>query len=146
MVAQEVFWRSKSLQEMTPNEWESLCDGCALCCLHKLEDEDTQEVFYTTVVCHLLDFDTCRCTRYEDRCTLVPDCVKLTPKDVDAFHWLPPTCSYRLIHEGKDLPEWHPLLSGDQQTVIEAEASVLSWYEIKDDQIDVDDYIDYIIE
>lgn len=146
MAAQEVFWRSKSLQEMTPNEWESLCDGCALCCLHKLEDEDTKEVFYTTVVCHLLDFDSCRCTRYEDRCKLVPDCVKLTPKDVDAFHWLPPSCSYRLIHEGKDLPEWHPLLSGDQKTVIEADASVLSWYEVKDDEIDVDQYIDYIIE
>lgn len=146
MVAQEVFWRSKSLQEMTPSEWESLCDGCALCCLHKLEDEDTQEVFYTSVVCHLLDFDTCRCTRYEDRCKLVPDCVKLTPKDVDDFHWLPPSCSYRLIHEGKDLPEWHPLLSGRQETVIEAEASVLSWYEVKDDEIEVEDYVDYIIE
>ena len=146
MVAQEVFWRSKSLQEMTPGEWESLCDGCALCCLHKLEDEDTQEVFYTSVVCHLLDFDTCRCTRYEDRCKLVPDCVKLTPQDVDDFHWLPPSCSYRLIHEGKDLPEWHPLLSGRQETVIEAEASVLSWYEVKDDEIEVEDYVDYIIE
>ncbi|EAR60912.1 YcgN family cysteine cluster protein [Neptuniibacter caesariensis] len=146
MVAQEVFWRSKSLQEMTPSEWESLCDGCALCCLHKLEDEDTQEVFYTSVVCHLLDFDTCRCTRYEDRCKLVPDCVKLTPQDVDDFHWLPPSCSYRLIHEGKDLPEWHPLLSGRQETVIEAEASVLSWYEVKDDEIEVEDYVDYIIE
>ena len=146
MVAQEVFWRSKSLQEMTPSEWESLCDGCALCCLHKLEDEDTQEVFYTSVVCHLLDFDTCRCTRYEDRCKLVPDCVKLTPQDVDDFHWLPPSCSYRLIHEGKDLPEWHPLLSGRQETVIEAEASVLSWCEVKDDEIEVEDYVDYIIE
>ena len=131
---------------MTPSEWESLCDGCALCCLHKLEDEDTQEVFYTSVVCHLLDFDTCRCTRYEDRCKLVPDCVKLTPQDVDDFHWLPPSCSYRLIHEGKDLPEWHPLLSGRQETVIEAEASVLSWCEVKDDEIEVEDYVDYIIE
>ncbi|WP_297308733.1 YcgN family cysteine cluster protein [Neptuniibacter sp.] len=146
MAAQEVFWRSKSLQDMTPKEWESLCDGCALCCLHKLEDEDTKEVFYTTVVCKLLDFDTCRCTKYEERCTLVPECVKLTPKDVDEFHWLPPTCAYRLVYEGKELPEWHPLISGDPKTVIEAEASVLSWYEVKDDEIDEEDFIDYIIE
>lgn len=146
MVAQEVFWRSKSLQEMTPIEWESLCDGCALCCLHKLEDEDTKEVFYTTVVCKLLDFDTCRCTKYEERCTLVPDCVKLTPKDVDDFHWLPPSCAYRLVHEGKELPDWHPLLSGDSNSVIEADASVLSWYEVKDDEIAEEDFVDYIIE
>ena len=146
MVAQEVFWRSKSLQEMTPNEWESLCDGCALCCLHKLEDEDTQEVFYTTVVCKLLDFNTCQCTRYEDRCTLVPSCIKLKPEDVSEFHWLPPTCAYRLVYEGKDLPEWHPLISGKQDSVIEAGASVLSWYEVKDDEIDEEDFVDYVIE
>lgn len=145
-MAQEVFWRSKSLQEMTSQEWESLCDGCALCCLHKLEDEDTQEVFYTTVVCNLLDFDNCRCTRYAERSTLVPSCVKLRPQDVDAFHWLPPSCAYRLVHEGKDLPDWHPLMSGEQETVIEAGASVLSWYEVKDNEIDEDDFIDYIIE
>jgi len=144
--AQEVFWRSTSLEEMSARQWESLCDGCALCCLHKLEDEDTKEVFYTTVVCNLLDFDTCRCTKYEERCTLVPDCVKLTPKDVDAFHWLPPSCAYRLVHEGKDLPEWHPLVSGDQATVIEAGASVLSWYEVKDNEIDEEDFVDYVIE
>lgn len=145
-MAHEVFWRSKSLTAMTPDEWESLCDGCALCCLHKVEDEDTQEVFYTTVVCHLLDFDTCRCTRYEDRCRLVPDCVKLRPQDVDAFHWLPPTCAYRLVHEGKDLPDWHPLISGRAESVIEANASVLSYYEVKDNEISEEDFVDYIIE
>ena len=146
MVAQEVFWRSKSLQQMTTTEWESLCDGCALCCLHKLEDEDTKEVYYTSVVCHLLDFETCQCTKYEERCTLVPQCVKLTPKDVDDFHWLPPTCSYRLVHEGKDLPEWHPLLSGRQEAVVESGASVLSWYEVKDNEISDEEYEDYIID
>lgn len=145
-MAHEVFWRSKSLTAMTSDEWESLCDGCALCCLHKVEDEDTQEVFYTTVVCHLLDFDTCRCTRYEDRCRLVPDCVKLRPQDVDAFHWLPPTCAYRLVHEGKDLPDWHPLISGRAESVIEANASVLSYYEVKDNEISEEDFVDYIIE
>ncbi len=145
-MAHEVFWRSKSLEAMNPQEWESLCDGCALCCLHKVEDEDTREVFYTTVVCHLLDFDNCRCTRYEDRCTLVPDCVKLRPQDVDAFHWLPPSCAYRLVHEGKDLPDWHPLVSGRQETVIEENASVLSFYEVKDNEISEDDFVDYVIE
>lgn len=145
-MAQEVFWRSKSLQSMSAPEWESLCDGCALCCLHKVEDEDTKEVFYTSVVCNLLDFDNCRCTRYEDRCTLVPDCVKLRPEDVQEFHWLPPTCGYRLIHEGKDLPEWHPLISGRQETVIEANASVLSYYEVKDNEISDEDFVDYIMD
>jgi uncharacterized cysteine cluster protein YcgN (CxxCxxCC family) len=146
VAAQEVFWRSKRLDEMNSVEWESLCDGCALCCLHKLEDEETQEVFYTSVVCHLLDFETCRCTKYEERCSLVPACVKLRPEDVDSFHWLPPTCAYRLVHEGKDLPDWHPLISGEQKTVIESGASVLSWYEVKDNEIDEDDFIDYVLE
>ena len=145
MVAQEVFWQRKTLEEMTSQEWESLCDGCALCCLQKVEDEDTHEVFYTTAVCHLMD-DQCRCTEYENRCTLVPNCVKLRPEDVEEFHWLPPTCSYRLIHEGKPLPEWHPLISGRCESVIEAHASVLSVYEVKDNEISDDELIGYVIE
>jgi len=145
VAAQEVFWRSKSLEAMTPEEWESLCDGCALCCLHKVEDEDTLEVFYTTAVCHLLDLDNCRCTEYENRCTLVPACVKLRPEDVAEFHWLPKSCAYRLVYEGKDLPDWHPLISGRPGTVREAHASVLDWYEVRDNEITDDDLVDYVI-
>ncbi|MBV1790056.1 YcgN family cysteine cluster protein [Marinobacterium sp. D7] len=145
-MSQEVFWRRKTLQEMTSSEWESLCDGCALCCLHKVEDEDTQEVFYTTVLCHLLDRESCSCTEYERRCQLVPSCVKLRPEDVEAFHWLPPTCSYRLIHEGKDLPDWHPLLTGDRSSVIKARASVLSYYEVLDNEIHEEELINFVID
>lgn len=130
---------------MTSIEWESLCDGCALCCLHKIEDEDTQEVFYTTVVCHLMD-DSCRCTQYEKRTELVPSCVKLRPEDVEAFHWLPPTCAYRLIYEGQPLPEWHPLISGKENSVIDAGASVLHIYSVKDNEISEDDLIDYVLD
>ncbi|HSG03950.1 MAG TPA: YcgN family cysteine cluster protein [Marinobacterium sp.] len=145
-MAQEVFWRSKTLEQMSEPEWESLCDGCALCCLHKVEDEDTEEVFYTTVVCHLLDTDTCRCTEYTRRSELVPNCVKLRPKDVAEFHWLPASCSYRLLYEGHQLPQWHPLVTGDPRSVIDADASVLSYYEVKDNEISEEEFIDYIID
>ncbi len=144
-MAQEVFWRRKTLAQMTPSEWESLCDGCALCCLQKVEDEDTLEVFYTSVVCHLLDKSNCYCTQYEKRSSLVPNCVKLRPQDVQAFHWLPPTCSYRLIDEGKELPEWHPLVTGQTDSVIAAQASVLSVYEVTDKEITEDQLIDYVL-
>ena len=144
-MAAEVFWRTTPLTQMTPSQWESLCDGCALCCLHKIEDEETLEVYYTSVVCHLLDFDTCRCTKYEQRTKLVPNCVKLRPSDVADFHWLPPTCAYRLIYEGKPLPDWHPLVSGDPESVIAAQASVLDTYEVTDKEISEDDMVDYVI-
>ena len=118
------FWRRKSLAEMSGEEWESLCDGCAKCCLHKLEDLDTGEIDYTEVACRLLDQATCRCTRYAARRRLVSDCVVLTPDKVDELGWLPPTCAYRLVSEGRDLPWWHPLVSGDGETVHAAGVSV----------------------
>lgn len=118
------FWRRKRLSDMTRAEWESLCDGCGKCCLHKLEYVDTGEIEFTNVACRLLDTATCRCTDYANRKAHVPDCVKLTPARVRALRWLPSTCAYRLIDEGKDLPRWHPLVSGDRNSVHRARISV----------------------
>jgi len=118
------FWRVKTLDEMSREEWESLCDGCARCCLVKLEDEDTGDIHFTDIGCRLLDAKTCRCRDYERRNRRVPDCVKLTPAAVRALTWLPITCAYRLVAEGKDLPDWHPLVSGSADSVHDARVSV----------------------
>jgi uncharacterized cysteine cluster protein YcgN (CxxCxxCC family) len=118
------FWRRKSLDEMTRKEWESLCDGCARCCLIKLQDADTDEVSYTDVACKLLDTQSCKCSKYAQRSKLVPDCLSLTPDLVRELGWLPSTCAYRLIAEGQDLYWWHPLVSGDPETVHLAGISV----------------------
>ncbi|MES1203431.1 MAG: YcgN family cysteine cluster protein [Pseudomonadota bacterium] len=118
------FWKSKTLAEMSEAEWESLCDGCGKCCLIGLEDADTGEVYLTDVACDLLDSGACRCKDYPNRKTHVPDCVKLTPETVGELSWLPKTCAYRLVHEGQDLRWWHPLISGDPETVHAANVSV----------------------
>lgn len=123
-MAQQVFWQRKRLSEMNPTEWESLCDGCGQCCLHKLEDEDTGDFYYSCVACKLLDVETASCKDYSHRKQLVPACLQLTLADVAEFHWLPNTCAYRLMAEGKGLPDWHPLVSGDPKSVAKAGFSI----------------------
>ena len=118
------FWRTTALTDMTQDQWESLCDGCGKCCLHKLQDADTDEVFPTNVACRLLDLGTCKCTDYANRKIKVPDCVQLSPDTAGKLPWLPQTCAYRLLAEGQDLPDWHPLVSGDPETVHTAGISV----------------------
>jgi uncharacterized cysteine cluster protein YcgN (CxxCxxCC family) len=122
--ADNPFWKNKQLREMSREEWESLCDGCARCCLVKLEDEDTGKIHFTSAACKLLDGRQCRCTDYQNRTARVPDCVELTPENAGELNWLPKTCAYRLLAEGRDLAWWHPLVSGRAETVVEAGISV----------------------
>ncbi|MCF7965353.1 MAG: YcgN family cysteine cluster protein [Methylobacter tundripaludum] len=137
------FWKTKKLSEMTTEEWESLCDNCGKCCLHKLEDEDTGDIYFTSVVCNLIDLDTCRCTRYAERTQLVPECLDLKQHDFAEYNWLPATCAYRLLSDGEELPDWHPLLSKSADSVQDAGVSISS-YAMKESEID--DMEDHIIE
>jgi uncharacterized cysteine cluster protein YcgN (CxxCxxCC family) len=118
------YWKRKSLSEMNQEEWEGLCDGCALCCMHKVEDEDTGEIFYTDVACRLLDLDTCTCTDYANRAKLVAECFVLSPDNPAMFAWLPGSCAYRRLANGQELPDWHPLITGDPNSVHEAGVSI----------------------
>jgi uncharacterized cysteine cluster protein YcgN (CxxCxxCC family) len=128
---------------MTPEEWESLCDGCGQCCMYKIEDEDTGELFNTSVCCHLFDPETGRCSDYAGRKQKVPDCQILTPERVAALGWLPQTCAYRLIHEGRQLYPWHPLRSGDPESVHRAGVSVRGRPMTPSDQ--VEDLTDHVV-
>jgi uncharacterized cysteine cluster protein YcgN (CxxCxxCC family) len=118
------FWETTPIFALTPTQWEALCDGCAKCCLEKLEDEDTGRIHYTNVVCKLLDRDTCRCSDYADRAKIVSNCIILTPAVLEDPRWLPTTCAYRRLAEKRPLPEWHPLVTGDRRSVEEAGQSV----------------------
>ncbi len=127
------FWRTTPLDRMTRAQWESLCDGCGKCCVHKLEDEETGELLPTNVACRLLDRRTGRCKDYRNRRAHVPECVRLTPARVHQLDWLPATCAYLLVANGEDLPDWHPLVSGDPESVHRAGQSVRGWTVSEDD-------------
>lgn len=141
------YWEEKSLKEMTRKEWEDLCDGCGKCCLNKIEDEDTGDIFFTNVGCKLFESRTCKCSNYNNRKKLVADCQILTPKKVNSLTWLPSSCSYRRVNEGKGLPDWHHLVSGSKSTIHRAGASlkgkiVLNEQNVKDLEDHVVDWLD----
>lgn len=138
------FWRNKPLEEMTTAEWESLCDGCGRCCLNKLEDEDTGTIHLTSLACSLLDLGSCGCSDYANRREKMPDCVQITPEKARTLPWLPPTCAYRLVAEGRDLAWWHPLVSGTRDTVHQAGVSVRGWAR-SEAKVKVESYWKYII-
>ena len=139
------FWKRKSLAQMTDSEWESLCDGCGKCCLNKLEEEETDRTYYTDVGCRLLDGETCRCRDYKHRLAQVADCVRLTPRNLKTISWLPPSCAYVRLAQGKDLYWWHPLVSGDPETVHVAGVSVRGRVTASEADVPDEDLEDYIV-
>ena len=139
------YWKKKSLAEMNGEEWEALCDGCARCCLYKLQDDETGEIFYTNVVCRLLDSYRCKCGDYIHRAKLVPTCLVLDADLVKRLAWMPKTCAYRLLAEGKDLPEWHPLVTGDPNSVHKAGISV-RYRVVEEKDADMDNLEDYVVD
>lgn len=142
-MASRPFWETKSLKEMTPREWESLCDGCGLCCLIRFEDEDTGEIIPTRVHCRLFDSESCACSNYADRKRHVPDCIKLTPQNVSTLQWMPLSCAYRRVNEGRGLADWHPLISGDPESVHRAGVSIRGETVSEETLEDSDDAIQY---
>ncbi len=136
------FWKVTTLEEMTVSQWESLCDGCGRCCLNKLEFEDTGDIAWTNVACKMLDPVSCRCKDYPNRRDFVPECIQLTAKEVRDLSWLPPTCGYRLVRDGVDLYWWHPLISGDPETVHHSGISVRN-KTISEEIVDIDDFENY---
>lgn len=139
------FWETRTLEQMSREQWESLCDGCGRCCLHKLEDEDTTgEIYFTNVACRYLDTETCQCAHYQTRRSLVPDCLRIEPDWGEKFNWLPDTCAYRLLSENKPLFDWHPLISGDANSVHRAGISVRGRI-FKEDEVAQTDLFKHVI-
>ena len=138
------FWERLPLEELNETEWEALCDGCGLCCLVKLEDEDSGRIYFSNLTCALLDGDACRCSDYQNRFSKMPDCRAITPQSLREIEWLPPSCAYRLREQGRLLFSWHPLISGNRESVHEAGISTRGWT-ISEEGIEFDDYEDYIV-
>lgn len=136
------FWQTKRLDEMSDDEWEALCDGCGRCCLHKLIDEDSDEIYFTNVACQQLNIKTCQCRHYERRFEFESDCIKLTRDNLPTFKWLPETCAYRLLAAGEPLPDWHPLLTGNRAQL---HAQRISVRHIAVPESEVGDWEDHII-
>ncbi|MEY8199366.1 MAG: YcgN family cysteine cluster protein [Colwellia sp.] len=155
------FWQTKTLAEMTRPEWESLCDGCAKCCLNKfIDDEDTdddsellptdhinegEQIFYSNIACHLLNEKSCQCSKYEQRTKLVPDCVRLTQENIDAVFFMPPSCTYRRIQEGRGMPSWHPLLHKGKKSAMHKAGMSVRGKIVKDNEVSIDNFEDHIV-
>ena len=145
MEIKKPFWEVKTLEEMTPEEWESLCDGCGKCCLHKIEDTDSGEVYFTNVACRLLDLSTCQCRDYLHRVECVPECFPLTPEIIRKVNWLPESCAYRRLAEGHSLAWWHPLISGDSKSVCYVGASIYG-KAVSEEEVDLADLEDMVVD
>lgn len=158
MSVTEQFWQTKSLQEMTDDEWEALCDGCAKCCLHKFIDDEqateaaptdviyeNEQVIYTNIACHLLNTKTCQCSKYAIRTQLVPDCIKLTKDNLKDIFFMPPSCAYRRLYEGKSLPDWHPLLNKGKKSAMHKAGHSVRKKTINEHDISLDDFENFIV-
>jgi len=145
MSEQTKFWLTTALEDMNDQQWESLCDGCAQCCAHKVQDEETEEIFFSNVVCRYLDTNKCQCSVYQDRHTHVPDCIKITPENAKTLSWIPQTCAYKRLANGLPLPKWHPLETGDPQSTHNANISIINKV-INEADINMDDLEDYLVE
>ena len=161
MTKQKPFWQTKTLEQMTRQEWESLCDGCAKCCLHKfIDDEHTDEqadlmptdhiaehehMVYSNIACHLLNDKTCQCTKYKERTKLVPDCVQLTQDNLDDIFFMPPSCTYRRLKEGRGMPSWHPLLHKGKKSAMHKAGMSVRGKIVKDNDVYVEDFEEYIV-
>ena len=146
MSLRDRFWETIPMSKMTSEEWEALCDGCGKCCLNKIEEEDSGDVYLTRVACRLLDDQSCQCSQYETRKSIVPECIMLTPTTLDKhMYWMPQTCAYRLLHKNLPLPEWHPLKTGDPQSVHKAGVSVQGMT-VSELTVDDDDWESHLIE
>jgi uncharacterized cysteine cluster protein YcgN (CxxCxxCC family) len=138
------FWKQKKLEELTLEEWEALCDRCGRCCLHKFDD-DNGKIHYTNIVCKEYDLEKCQCSNYENRSKIIKDCVHLTPEKTYNFHWLPSTCSYRLIAENKPLPDWHYLISGNFDLMHELYMGI-KYFAVSENNIDYEEIEEFIID